>query len=381
MTEPFLPFTRPSIDDETLAGVVDVLRSGWITSGPRVAELEGALASRFGKDRRVLCYAHATGALEESLRAIGVGPGDEVIVPAMTFAASANVVVRVGATPVFVDVELATRNLAVTAVAAALSPRTRAVMPVHFAGLPVDLEALHALARRHHLIVVEDAAHAIGARSRGREIGSFGDLVCFSFHANKNMTTIEGAAISLPAGQSGWINRLERLRFHGLHKAEDGSYDVELAAGKHNLSDVAARVGLGQLKRLDEFNRRRGELAGHYFDRLESNPWGLVLPERGDAGHAWHMFTVLVPFETLGFGRRQLQERMREHGIGIGMHYPALPPLTLYRSLCDWHPGQYPNAERIGRETVTLPLFPAMAEADVDRVCRVLGEILGGART
>ncbi len=379
MTEAFLPFTRPSIDDETLAGVVDVLRSGWITSGPRVAELEEALASRFGPARRVLCYAHATGALEESLRAIGVGPGDEVIVPAMTFAASANVILRVGATPVFVDVELTTRNLATHAVAAALSPRTRAIMPVHFSGLPVDLDALHALARRHHLIVVEDAAHAIGARYRGREIGSFGDLACFSFHANKNMTTIEGAAISLPAGQSGWIDRLERLRFHGLRKAEDGSYDVELAAGKHNLSDVAARVGLGQLKRLDEFNRRRGELAGYYFDRLESNPWGLVLPERGDMGHAWHMFTVLVPFETLGFERRQLQERMRAHGIGIGMHYPALPPLSLYRSLCDWHPGQFPNAERIGRETVTLPLFPAMTEADVDRVCRVLGEVLGGA--
>ncbi len=378
MSEPFLPFTRPTLDEETLAGVVDVLRSGWITSGPRVAELEGALVSRFGNDRRVLCYAHATGALEESLRATGVGPGDEVIVPAMTFAASANVVVRVGATPVFVDVGLASRNLTASAVAAALSPRTRAIMPVHFSGLPVDLEALHALARRHHLIVVEDAAHAIGARYRGREIGSFGDLVCFSFHANKNMTTIEGAAISLPAGQSEWVDRLERLRFHGLRKAEDGSYDVELAAGKHNLSDVAARVGLGQLKHLDEFNRRRRELAGHYFDRLGTNPWGLVLPERGDEGHAWHMFTVLVPFETRGFGRRQLQERMREQGIGIGMHYPALPPLTLYRSLCDWHPGQFPNAERIGRETITLPLFPAMTEAEVDRVCRVLGEVLGG---
>jgi hypothetical protein len=378
MNEPFLPFTRPSFDEETLAGVLDVFRSGWITSGPRVAELEAALVSRLGHDRRVLCFAHATGALEESLRTIGVGPGDEVIVPAMTFAASANVVLRVGATPVFVDVDLASRNLTPAAVAAAVTPRTRAVMPVHFAGLPVALEALQAVARRHHLVVVEDAAHAIGARYRGREIGSFGDLVCFSFHANKNMTTIEGAAISLPAGRVDWADRLERLRFHGLRKADDGSYDVELAAGKHNLSDVAARVGLGQLKRLDAFNRRRRELAGYYFARLESNPWGLVLPEWGDEGHAWHMLTVLVPFETLGFGRRELQERMRSHGIGTGMHYPALPPLTLYRALCDWHPGRFPNAERIGRETVTLPLFPAMTEGDVDRVCRALGQILGG---
>ncbi len=377
MADPFLPFTRPTFDEATLEGVIDTLRSGWVTSGPRVIELEGALERYLGGGRRVLLFGHATGALEEALRVLEVGPGDEVIVPAMTFAASANVVLRVGATPVFVDVDLTTRNLTLDAVEAARTDRTRAVMPVHFAGLPVDLDPLYSWARGCGICLVEDAAHAIGARYRGRAIGSFGDLVCFSFHANKNMTTIEGGAISLPLDRPEWIARLERLRFHGLRKNTDGSYDIEEAAGKHNLSDVAARVGLGQLTHLDAFNQLRRSLAERYFERLESNPWDLGLPARGDSGHAWHMFTLRIPFESLGFDRTEFQSRMRAHGIGVGMHYPALPPLTLYRERCRWQPGQFPNAERIGRETVTLPLFPAMGVSDVDRVVDAIGQALG----
>ncbi|MHB1544001.1 MAG: DegT/DnrJ/EryC1/StrS family aminotransferase [Gammaproteobacteria bacterium] len=376
MAEPFLPFTRPTFDEATLAGVVDTFRSGWVTSGPRVVELESALEHYLGGDRRVLLFGHATGALEEALRVLGVGPGDEVIVPAMTFAASANVVLRVGATPVFVDVDLDTRNLTLQAVDAARTEHTRVVMPVHFAGWPVDLDPLYAWGQRQGVHIVEDAAHAIGARYRGRPIGSFGDLVCFSFHANKNMTTIEGGAVSLPLDHPEWIDGLERLRFHGLRKNTDGSYEVERAAGKHNLSDVAARVGLGQLSHLDDFNRTRRRLAERYFERLESNPWDLGLPARGDAGHAWHMFTVRIPFEKLGFDRTEFQARMRAQGIGVGMHYPALPPLALYHERCAWQPGQFPNAERIGRETVTLPLFPAMQIADVDRVVEAIGQAL-----
>ncbi len=377
MAEPFLPFTRPTFDEATLTGVVDTLRSGWVTSGPRVLELESALERYLGGDRRVRLFGHATGALEEALRVIGVGPGDEVVVPAMTFAASANVVLRVGATPVFVDVDLDTRNLGLDAVESVRTDKTRVVMPVHFAGLPVDLDPLHAWGRQHGICILEDAAHAIGARLAGRPIGSFGDLVCFSFHANKNMTTIEGGAISLPLDRTDWIDGLERLRFHGLRKAPDGSYDVERAAGKHNLSDVAARVGLGQLVHLDAFNRSRLHLAARYFERLQSNPWGLGLPARGDDGHAWHMFTVRIPFDRHGIDRAEFQARMRGLGIGVGMHYPALPPLALYRERCGWQPGQYPNAERIGRETVTLPLFPAMTPTDVDRVVDAIGQALG----
>jgi len=367
----FLPFVRPNIPEETIAGVADVLRSGWITTGPRVAEFEAALGDYLG-GMPVLAFTHATGALEESLRAVGVGPGDEVIVPDMTFAATLNVVLRVGATPVLVDVDLASRNLDATSVEAALTERTRAVMPVHFGGLPVDMDPLYELASKRSLRVVEDAAHAIGATYKGRRIGSFGDVVCFSFHANKNLTTIEGGAVAT-ADESA-RERLRALRFHGQVKLDDGSYDVVEPANKYNMTDVSARVGLDQLASLDDRNARRRELAHRYFDALAGCD-GLVLPERGGDGHAWHMFAVCIPFEHFGTDRKGFREAMQSRGIGTGVHYPALHQLTVCQQL-GVAAGDFPNAERIGRETVTLPLFPEMKDADVDRVAAALSAVL-----
>jgi len=367
---PFLPFARPSIDAETIAAVADVLRSGWITSGPQVEAFESGLSGYLG-GRTVRAFTSATGALEVALQACNIGAGDEVIVPAMTFAATANVVLRVGAKPVFVDVEPATRNIDVDRVEAAITPRTRAVMPVHFAGLPVAMDALYALAQRHGLRVIEDAAHAIGSSHRNRRIGSFGDLVAFSFHPNKNLTTIEGGALSIrdPAE----VKRIERLRFHGIGRGEDGM-DVIEAGGKYNLTDVAACVGLGQLRQLEQFNRRRRVLAARYFERLETDP-PLQLPARGDEGHSWHMFAPLLPLEQLRFGRQDFIREMVAHGIGVGVHYPALHLLTLYRKM-GYKAGDFPNAERIGRSTVTLPLYPALSEDDVDRVCAACAQVL-----
>lgn len=371
MTE-YLPFTRPTLDQETLDGVLDVLKSGWITTGPEVGKFEAALAGYFGGERAVRALTSATGALELALVLAGIGPGDEVIVPAMTFAASANVVVRVGARPVFVDVDLDTRNLLIDAVEAAVTPKTRAIMPVHFAGLPADLDAVYAIARKHGLRVIEDAAHAIGSVYKDKRIGSFGDLVCFSFHANKNITTIEGAAIS--AADEETANRLEVLRFHGITKFADGGMDVSVAGGKYNLTDVSARIGLSQLARLDEFNGKRRALAKRYFDALADSP--LRLPAHGDDGHSWHMFAPLVPFAERGFDWAGLRDKLHARGIGIGRHYPAVHLFSLYRDM-GYREGQFPNAERIGRETVTLPLFPAMQVADVDRVCEALRDTLG----
>lgn len=378
-TEPFLPFTRPDIDEATIAHVAEVLRSGWLTTGPRVAEFERALAAYVGGGRTVRVMTSATAALEIALLAAGVGPGDEVLVPAMTFAASANVVVRVGATPRFVDVDLRSRNATPEAFAQALGPRTKALMPVHFAGLAVELDGIHALARERGLRVIEDAAHAIGTAYRGRRIGSFGDLVCFSFHPNKNMTTIEGGAIAYDATARGGADEtrlIERERFHGIEKDADGTVDVHRAGGKFNLADVAAAIGLGQLPRLDDFNRRRRALAGRYFERLEGVLPPDWLPARGDEGHSWHIYTVLLPFGSLGFTRPQFVARMGERGLGVGVHYPSVPSHSYYRER-GHDPARYPNAARIGAETVTLPLFPAMEFADVDRVCDALVELVG----
>ncbi|TLY77255.1 MAG: DegT/DnrJ/EryC1/StrS aminotransferase family protein [Gammaproteobacteria bacterium] len=370
-----LPFTRPTIDEETIQAVAEVLRSGWLASGPKVAELEAAL-SRYLGGRPVRTQTSATAGLEMALRACGIGEGDEVITPALSFVATANVIVRVGARPVFVDVGLDSRNIDLDQAEAAVTARTRAILPVHFAGLPVDMDRLYALAGRHELRVIEDAAHAIGSAWGGRRIGSFGDLVCFSFHPNKNITTIEGGAIS--GGSPEELEAIELHRWHGQVRSAADQFDTLLAGGKANLSDVAAAVGLGQLRHLEQFNARRRELAARYFELWSDTP-PVRLPERGDAGHSWHVFTPLLPLERLRLSRLQFMEAMKERGIGVGVHYPAIHLFTAYRAL-GYREGQFPNAERIGRETVTLPLFPAMELTDVDRVVETATEILRGAR-
>jgi dTDP-4-amino-4,6-dideoxygalactose transaminase len=368
-----LPFTRPTIDEETIQSVVEVLRSGWLATGPKVAALETEL-SRYLGGRPVRTQTSATAAMEMALRACGIGPGDEVITPAMSFVATANVIVRVGARPVFVDVGLDSRNIDLDQVEAAITARTRAIMPVHFGGLPVDMERLYSIANRHGLRVIEDAAHAIGSAWRGRRIGSFGDLVCFSFHPNKNMTTIEGGAIS--GGSPEELKAIELERWHGQVKSGIDGFDTLIAGGKANLSDVAAAVGLGQLRRLEEFNIRRRQLAARYFELWKDNP-PVRLPERGDEGHSWHVLTALVPLEEARMSRPQFMEAMKERGIAVGVHYPAIHLFTVYKAM-GYREGQFPNAERIGRQTVTLPLFPTLELADVDRVVAAVTQVLEG---
>jgi dTDP-4-amino-4,6-dideoxygalactose transaminase len=375
---PYLPFARPSMDEETIAAVAEVLRSGWITTGPRTAQFEGALSDYFG-GRSVKTFTSATAALEVALLVAGVGAGDEVITTAMSFAATANVILRVGARPVFVDTELATRNIDLGQVEAAITSRTRAIMPVHFAGRPVDMDRLYAIAKAHGLRVIEDAAHAMGASWHGKRIGAIGDLVVFSFHPNKNMTTIEGGALVLDDPAE--AQQADLHRFHGIRRTSEGDIDIELAGGKSNFSDVAAAVGLGQLRRLDEFNARRRELAARYFERLEADP-PADLPAHAEEGHCWHVFTPLLPLARMTISRAEFIRRMHARGIGVGVHYPAIPQLTLYRRL-GYGERAYPNAERIGRETVTVPLFASMSDADVDRVCSAMRAVLGeaGVRT
>ena len=373
MTAPFLPFTRPAIDAESIAAVAEVFRSGQLASGPKVQAFEAALAAYLGCGRHVRVMTSATAGLEMALEVAGIGEGDEVIVPAMSFAASANVVARVRAKPVFVDIELRSRNIDVALIEAAISARTRAIMPVHFSGLAVDMDAVQSIAAKHGLRVIEDAAHAIGTRYRGRLIGSFGDLTVFSFHPNKNMTSIEGGAIATGDEQAARL--FEQYRFHGIKRNAEGEIDVLFPGAKSNLTDVAAQIGIDQLKRLDGFNERRRALAERYFAELDGFS-GAVLPARGDSGHAWHMFQLLIDFAGRGITRAAFQKMMAERGIGIGVHYPCIPGLAYYRQL-GYRPEDTPVAARVGRETVTLPLFPAMRDEDVPRVCGALREVLG----
>ena len=364
----FLPFTRPSIDEDTIAAVAQVLRSGWLTTGPRCQELEAALSARFG-GRPVRLASSATATLELGLRLAGVGPGDEVITTALTWVATGNVVLQLGARPVLVDIDPVTRNLDLDAVEAAITPRTQALLPVDLAGLPVDRSRLSEIARRHGLRVIEDAAQSLGSRWAGQAIGLGGDLVSFSFHANKNMTTAEGGCLVMNSPEEAL--RFERLRLQGVVRFPDGSADVEEVGGKCNLTDVSAAIGLGQLRQLDGFNQRRIALARLYFERFPRQ-LGFELPLADFENSNWHMFQPLLPS---GVSRGDFIARMREQGFGVGVHYPALHLFTLYRKI-GYHEGQFPHAEDVGRRTITLPLFPAMDDSDVDRVCAALSTAL-----
>jgi len=366
-----LPFTRPTLDEEEFRAVQKVLESGWITSGPKVIELEKRLAEYIGGGVNVRLFNSATAAMEAVLIAKDIGPGDEVIVPAMSFVASANVVVRAGATPVFVDVGLESRNLDADAVNSAITEKTRAIIPVHFAGLPAEMAPIYELATSQDLLVLEDAAQAIGTKYQDRQIGSFGNPVSFSFHPNKNMTTIEGGAIA--SSDPALVKQLESIRFHGISRNDDGEMMVEAWGGKMNLPDVNATIGLTQLKKLDGFNAKRRLLAERYFEQMPRHP-SLVLPEDAP-GHSWHMFCICLDFDSMSMSRNDILDSFKARDIMLGMHYPAMHLFGLYRRL-GYGPGDFPVAEQIGQQTFTLPLFPAMTTDDVDRVAEVFHNLL-----
>lgn len=369
-----LPFTRPDIDEETIAAVANVLRSGWLTTGPKCKELESALSDRLG-GRPVRLVNSATAALEFALRIAGIGPGDEVITTALSWVATSNVILAVGAVPVFVDIDPHTRLIDLTRAKQAITARTRAIVPVDLAGFPVDREQLYALAVRHGLRVIEDAAQSLGSRWRGIELGSFGDLVAFSFHPNKNMTTGEGGCLVMNSEHEARL--FEKYRLQGVTRASDGTYDCDVLGGKANLTDIAAVIGLGQLRRLNAFNQRRRDLARRYFECLDrlSQPLPLTLPPADFEQSNWHMFQVLLPVD-LAARRGEIIQRMRDCGVALGVHYPAIHQTTLYRQRGLSQPP-LPHTEDVAARILTLPLFPAMRDADIDTVVSALSSVLG----
>jgi dTDP-4-amino-4,6-dideoxygalactose transaminase len=374
-TRPYLPLTRPTIDEETIAGVADVLRSGWITSGPNVKALEAKLSEYCG-GRPVRVFNSGTCTMEIALRIAGIGPGHEVITTPLSWVATSNVVLEVGARPVFVDIDPVSRNIDLDGVEAAITPATRAIIPVDLAGLPVDRDRLYAIAKKYRLRVVEDAAQSFGSAWNGQRIGATGDFVSISFHPNKNITTIEGGALVLNDEREAKL--AEQYRLQGVVRSGFDGMEVELVGGKFNLTDVAARVGLGQLPHLDEFNAKRRELARAYFGLFAApavRTLGLQLPVADFVQSNWHMFQVVLPEERLAIKRAEVMAQLHAAGVGSGVHYPAIHLFALYRGL-GWKQGDFPLAEAICRNILTLPLFPAMTRADVARVVDTLASIL-----
>lgn len=378
-TLPFIPFTRPSFDQSTIEAVAEVLRSGWVTSGPKLAEFESALSEYFG-GRPVRCFANGTATMKIALQVTGIGPGDEVITTPISWVATSNVILSVGATPVFADIDPITRNIDLNKVANAITPKTRAIMPVYLAGLPVDMGHLYKLAKEHGLRVIEDAAQAFGSQWQGQKIGSIGDLVSFSFQANKNLSTIEGGCLVLNNAEEAKL--AEKLRLQGLTRHGMDGMDVEVLGGKDNLTDVNAVIGLHQLKQLPAFQKRRGVLAKQYFDVIRSalkaanlEHLKLELPVEDFTNSNWHMFQVILPLDQLNVDRAQIMTELKDQGIGTGVHYPIITGFTLYQKL-GYQTSSTPNAQRIGRSILTLPLFPGMTDEDIGRIIRSLIGIL-----
>ena len=349
-----------------------MLRSGWLTSGPKVQALEAQLSEYFG-GRPVRTFNSGTCTMEIALRVAGIGPGDEVITTPNSWVATANVIIEVGATPVFADIDARTHNIDLDKVAAAITPRTKAIIPVHMCGLPCDMDKLYALAKKHNLRVVEDAAQAIGSTWQGRRIGAFGDFASFSFQVNKNIMTGEGGCLVVNDAEEARL--AEKFRLQGVSRSGFDGIDVDVLGGKYNMTDIAATIGLGQLAHLPEFNAKRLAIAKDYFARFGTDfeaQTGAELPVADFLQSNWHMFHVVLPQRIT---RAVFMEKMMEKNIGIGFHYAPIHLFTLYRER-GFKEGMFPVAERVCRQIVTLPLFPAMTENDVERVVDAVKSVL-----
>jgi len=381
MREEFLPFCRPRISEEEIAAVGEVLRSGWITTGPKAAEFEEKFANFTGAEAAVAVVSGTAG-MHVLLETLGLRPGDEVITPALTWVSTINLIVLSGATPVFVDVDRGHLMCGAGEVAAKMTPRTKAIIPVHFAGAACDLDPLRELAAKHGVLLLEDAAHAAGTSYKGKMIGHDGNCV-FSFQAIKNLTTSEGGMIT--SADPALIERIRRLKFHGLgvdafdRKTQGRAPQAEvLEPGyKYNFTDINAAIGLGQLARLTENNRKRAELAAQYdraFAEIEE-----ILPleiPQWDFHHAWHLYVIRLDTEKAGIGREKFMSELKKRNIGTGLHFRAAHLHRYYREHFGFRPGMLPDTEWNSDRICSLPLFPEMTNEDVDSVVSAIQEVL-----
>ena len=377
----FLPLSRPTIGEEEIREVVETLRSGWITTGPRVALFEEGFRRYLGMPH-ALAVSSGTAGLHAALLGAGIGPGDEVITSSMTFAATANAIVLAGARPVLVDCERDTLNIEASAVERAVTNKTKAIMPVHFAGQPCAMDEILEIARRRNLLVIEDAAHALGAEYKGRKIGAIGDATVYSFHPIKSITTGEGGMVVLR--DDDWADRLRLVRFHGIRTSawerqgggKSPLYAIETPGLKYTMMDIQAAIGIHQLAKLDGFIERRTRLARRYYEKCNNIEGVKLLGSVPYAHkHAWHLLVVQVESERLDIGRDEFLDLLKKLNIGAGVHFPALHMQPYYQKAFGYRAGDFPNPERAAERTISLPLFPAMTEDDVDDVAAAVGAI------
>lgn len=384
MTTPFLPFALPDIGDEEIAAVTEALRSGWVTTGPKTRQFEQAFTEHLGGGLESIAVNSATAGLHLALEALGVGPGDEVIAPSLTFTATVEVARYLGADAVMVDVDPVTLNIDPAKVRAAITPRTKVLMPVHYGGLACNMDEILAIAREHGLKVVEDAAHALPTTWKGTPVGQLAsDITVFSFYANKTMTTGEGGmAVTRDAELA---RRMRVMRLHGMSrdafdrfvsKTPAWYYEIVAPGFKYNLTDIASAMGIEQLRKLPRFLERRQKLAARYYEALAGLP--LVLPADAPAGdvHAWHLYVIRLA-EGARLGRDAVIEALSQRGIGTSVHYVPLHRQPYWRDRYGLTPEMYPVADAAYRSMISIPLFTKMSDADQERVIAALREVLG----
>lgn len=385
MDEPFLVFGSPLIEQAEIDEVVACMKSGWLGTGPRVAQFEQDFATYQGvAPDHVAAVNSCTAALHTSMAALGLEPGSEVITTPMTFCASVNAIIHAGLTPVLADIDRGTQNIDPAAIEAAITSRTRAILPVHFAGRPCDMDTIMSIAKKHRLAVIEDCAHAIETTWHGKKAGTFGDFGCFSFYATKNVVTGEGGMILGNSTQH--IARSKILALHGMskdawHRFGDKGYkhyQVVEAGFKYNMMDLQAAIGIHQLARVELNWQRRQEIWNHYMTALQGLPIDLPAPVEADTRHAYHLFTVSIRSEASPVSRDEFLDAMNARRIGTGVHYLSVPEHPFYQDRFGWNPESFPNAMSVGRTTVSLPLSPKMTHSDVDRVVTAVTAILKG---
>ena len=383
MRESFLIFGSPKIEEPEIKEVVSCLESGWLGTGPKVARFEEDFKI-YKKAGHAIAVSSCTAALHLSLLASGIKPGEEVITTPMTFCATVNAIIHAGATPVLADVDPRTMNIDPSAIEARISPKTRAILPVHFAGRPCEMDALCEISRRCGLKLVEDCAHAIESEYRMEKTGTFGDFGCFSFYVTKNVGTGEGGMILAKKEED--AARLKVLALHGLSKDawkrfwDDGykHYSVVECGFKYNMMDLQAAIGIHQLQRIERNWQRRREIWERYNKAFADLPVALPADPDPETRHAYHLYTIMVDKEKAGIGRDGFLNAMTARKIGVGVHYLSLPEHLYYRQTFGWKPEDYPNAMRIGRQTVSLPMSAKLTDMDVEDVIDAVRSILHG---
>lgn len=379
--ENFLIFGSPLIEDVEIEEVIACLKSAWIGTGPRVAQFESDFAAYKGVQQAVALNS-CTAALHLSLLVANLKPGDEVITTPLTFCATVNAIIHAGATPVLADVDPATMNIDPKEIERRITPRTRAIVPVHFAGRACDMDAIMNIAQKHDLKIIEDCAHAIETEYKGRKAGTFGDFGCFSFYSTKNIITGEGGMVIAKRDED--IARLKVLGLHGMSKdawkrfGDEGfkHYQVVECGFKYNMMDLQAAIGIHQLKRVEAYRQRRSKIWQRYMEAFATLPIGLPAPVKEDTRHAYHLFTILVDKDKTGVSRDQFLDRMTAEGIGVGVHYLSLPEHPYYQQTFGWKPEDYPNAMRIGRQIVSLPISAKLTDEDVVDVIEAVKRVI-----